>query len=108
MSSYRTRWRENASPSPRRSTSPRSSSRAALADVFPASAGVGLGVVRAYAALRQIWLAIALIPLLRAVERLYARVVALRREMATALETGANIVDERHSSTYGHSLRVAG
>ncbi len=61
----------------------------------------------AFAALRELWLAIALIPLLLLVERLYARVVALRHEMATALETFANIVDERDPSTYGHSVRVA-
>ena len=61
----------------------------------------------AFAALRELWLAIALVPLLLLVERLYARVVGLRYEMATALETFANIVDERDPSTYGHSVRVA-
>src|SRR6266571_745103 len=80
------------------------SRRVALPDVITASAAVGLGIVFAYAALRQIWLAIVLVPLLILVERLYARVVAVRREMATALETFANIVDERDPSTYGHSL----
>src|SRR5207249_3614472 len=82
--------------------------RVALPDLITASAAVGLGVVLAYAAIGQIWLAVVLVPLLLLVERLYARVVALRREMATALETFANIVDERDPSTYGHSARVAG
>ena len=81
--------------------------RPALPDVLTAVAGVGLGVVLAFAALRELWLAIALVPLLLLVERLYGRVVGLRHEMATALETFANIVDERDPSTYGHSVRVA-
>ena len=81
--------------------------RPALPDLLTAAPGVGLGIVLAFAALRELWLAIALAPLLLLVERLYARVVGLRREMATALETFANIVDERDPSTYGHSMRVA-
>lgn len=81
--------------------------RPALPDLLTSAAGVGLGIVLAFAALRELWLAIALVPLLLLVERLYARVVALRHEMATALETFANIVDERDPSTYGHSVRVA-
>ena len=82
--------------------------RPVLPDLLTASSGVGLGIVLAFAALRELWLAIALVPLLLLVERLYARVVTLRHEMATALETFANIVDERDPSTHGHSLRVAG
>ncbi len=81
--------------------------RPALPDLLTAASGVGLGIVLAFAALRELWLAIALVPLFVLVERLYARVVALRHEMATALETFANIVDERDASTYGHSVRVA-
>jgi HD-GYP domain-containing protein (c-di-GMP phosphodiesterase class II) len=81
--------------------------RPALPDLLSAASGVGLGVVLTFAALRELWLAIALLPLLLLVERLYARVVGLRHEMATALETFANIVDERDPSTYGHSVRVA-
>jgi HD-GYP domain-containing protein (c-di-GMP phosphodiesterase class II) len=81
--------------------------RPALPDLLTSASGVGLGIVLAFAALRELWLAISLIPLLLLVERLYARVVALRHEMATALETFANIVDERDPSTYGHSVRVA-
>jgi len=81
--------------------------RPALPDLITSSAAIGLGVVLAFAALRQVWLAITLVPVLLLIERLYSRVVALRREMASALETFANIVDERDPSTYGHSLRVA-
>lgn len=81
--------------------------RPALPDLLTAASGVGLGIVLAFAALRELWLGIALVPLLLLVERLYARVVALRHEMATALQTFANIVDERDPSTYGHSVRVA-
>ncbi len=81
--------------------------RPALPDLLTAASGVGLGIVLAFAALRELWLALSLVPLLLLVERLYARVVALRHEMATALETFANIVDERDPSTYGHSVRVA-
>lgn len=82
--------------------------RPTLPDLLTAASGVGLGIVLAFAALRQIWLAIALVPLLLLMERLYGRVVGLRHEMATALEAFANIVDERDPSTYGHSVRVAG
>ncbi len=83
-------------------------SRPALPDLLTSASGIGLGIVLAFAALRELWLAIALLPLLLLVERLYGRVVTLRHEMATALETFANIVDERDPSTYGHSVRVAG
>jgi HD-GYP domain-containing protein (c-di-GMP phosphodiesterase class II) len=81
--------------------------RAALPDLVTSAAEIGFGVVLAFAALRQVWLVVALAPVLVLVERLHARVIGLRREMATALETFANIVDERDPSTYGHSLRVA-
>jgi HD-GYP domain-containing protein (c-di-GMP phosphodiesterase class II) len=82
--------------------------RAGLPDPITSTAEIGLGIVLAFAVLRQVWLAIALVPLLLLVERLYGRVVTLRHEMARALETFANIVDERDPSSYGHSLRVAG
>ena len=81
--------------------------RAALPDLVTSASAVGLGIALGFAALYELWLAFALAPMLLLVERLYARVVALRGEMATALETFANIVDERDASTYGHSLRVA-
>jgi hypothetical protein len=82
--------------------------RTGLPDPITSIAEIGLGIVLAFAALRELWLAIALVPLMLLVERLYGRVAALRHEVATALETFANIVDERDPSTYGHSLRVAG
>jgi HD-GYP domain-containing protein (c-di-GMP phosphodiesterase class II) len=82
--------------------------RVDLRDPVTSAAEIGLGIVVAFAALRQLSLALALLPLLLLVERLYHRVVTLRHEMASALETFANIVDERDSSTHGHSLRVAG
>ena len=81
--------------------------RASLPDLVTSASAVGLGIALGFAALYELWLAFALAPMLLLVERLYARVVALRGEMATALETFANIVDERDASTYGHSLRVA-
>jgi HD-GYP domain-containing protein (c-di-GMP phosphodiesterase class II) len=83
-------------------------SRTTLPDLVTSSSEIGLGLVLAFAALQELWLAVALVPLLLLVERLYGRVVALRREVATALETFANIVDERDPSTRGHSVRVAG
>ncbi|HEY7148502.1 MAG TPA: HD domain-containing phosphohydrolase [Gaiellaceae bacterium] len=81
--------------------------RVVLPDLVSTAAAIGLGIVLAYAGLHEVWVAIALVPLLLLVEHLYGRVVGLRREMATALETFANIVDERDPSTYGHSMRVA-
>jgi HD-GYP domain-containing protein (c-di-GMP phosphodiesterase class II) len=81
--------------------------RASLPDLVSSASAIGLGIALAFAALYELWLAFALAPMLLLVERLYGRVVTLRGEMATALETFANIVDERDASTYGHSLRVA-
>src|SRR5207244_3859818 len=43
-----------------------------------------------------------------AVQQLQVRSKSLQRETLRALETFANIVDERDPSTYRHSLRVAG
>src|SRR5215218_1156832 len=77
-------------------------------DVLTAAAEVGLGLLLAFAALENLWLALALCPALLLLDRVYGRTVLMRREMATALETFANIVDERDSSTHGHSVRVAG
>jgi HD-GYP domain-containing protein (c-di-GMP phosphodiesterase class II) len=77
-------------------------------DVLTGTAEVGLGLAFAVAATDELWLAAALVPVLLLLDRLYGRVSVLRRETATALETFANIVDERDPSTHGHSLRVAG
>jgi hypothetical protein len=81
--------------------------RAVLPDLVTSVSAIGLGIVLAFAALNELWLALTLAPLLLLLERLYSRVVGMRNEMATALETFANIVDERDASTYGHSMRVA-
>jgi hypothetical protein len=53
------------------------------------------------------WAIPALFPLLFAVYRSHERLVTLRRETARALETFANVVDERDSYTFEHSARVA-
>jgi HD-GYP domain-containing protein (c-di-GMP phosphodiesterase class II) len=77
------------------------------ADVLTIAAEVGLGLLLAFAALENLWLAAALAPVLLLLDSIYRRLGRLRREMAMALETFANIVDERDPSTHGHSVRVA-
>lgn len=76
-------------------------------DFLVGTAEIGLGLVLAVAADDELWLAAGLVPVLLLLDRLYGRVTILRRETASALETFANIVDERDTSTHGHSLRVA-
>jgi hypothetical protein len=76
--------------------------------VLTSSAEVGLGLGLAVAAVENLWQLAALVPVLLLLDQVYGRIVLMRREMATALETFANIVDERHPSTHGHSVRVAG
>jgi HD-GYP domain-containing protein (c-di-GMP phosphodiesterase class II) len=68
---------------------------------------VGLGVLVALCVLVQPWALAALVPLLVAVYHAHSRLAMLRRETARALETFANVVDERDPYTYRHSLRVA-
>jgi HD-GYP domain-containing protein (c-di-GMP phosphodiesterase class II) len=58
-------------------------------------------------AARQPWNLLALGPVLLLLERAHTRLIATRREVGTALETFATIVDERDASTYRHSARVA-
>jgi HD-GYP domain-containing protein (c-di-GMP phosphodiesterase class II) len=65
------------------------------------------GVTRAFFALTQPWAIVTLVPLVLAVYRSYERLAALRRETAHALETFANVVDERDPYTFQHSARVA-
>ncbi|TMK78788.1 MAG: HD domain-containing protein [Actinobacteria bacterium] len=67
----------------------------------------GLGVLVALCALVEPWALAALVPLLVAVYHAHSRLALLRRETARALETFANVVDERDPYTYRHSLRVA-
>jgi putative nucleotidyltransferase with HDIG domain len=77
------------------------------AGVFAASAEAGLGITLAVVADAAPWGALALAPLVIAVYQSRARLAQLREETARALETFANIVDERDPYTYDHSSRVA-
>jgi HD-GYP domain-containing protein (c-di-GMP phosphodiesterase class II) len=76
-------------------------------DLLAAAAEVSLGAALAIAAESNLWYAVLLVPILVLLERLQWRLLELRREVAAALETFANIVDERDRSTHGHSQRVA-
>jgi len=74
-----------------------------------ASAGeAGLGATVAFLAIGHPWNVVVLIPLAVAVHHVQLRLKSVQRETLRALETFANIVDERDPSTYRHSLRVAG
>jgi len=74
-----------------------------------ASAGeVGLGATLALLAIGHPWNVVLLVPVAIAVQQVQQRLKSLQRETLRALETFANIVDERDPSTYHHSLRVAG
>src|SRR5215210_8200946 len=68
-------------------------------DLLAPAAEVSLGAALAIAADSNLWYAALLAPVLVLLERLHWRVVATRREVAAALETFANIVDERDRST---------
>jgi putative nucleotidyltransferase with HDIG domain len=68
----------------------------------------GLGAAIALFAAGQPWNVIVLVPLVLALHHSQLRLRSLQRETLRALETFANIVDERDPSTYRHSLRVAG
>jgi putative nucleotidyltransferase with HDIG domain len=76
-------------------------------EVSPKAAEAGLGAAIAVFALRDAWDVVVLVPLLVAVYQGHARLAQLRRETARALETFANVVDERDRSTFQHSARVA-
>jgi HD-GYP domain-containing protein (c-di-GMP phosphodiesterase class II) len=74
-----------------------------------ASAGeAGLGAALALLAIAHPWNVVVLIPVAIAVHQSQLRMRSLQRETLRALETFANIVDERDPSTHRHSLRVAG
>ncbi len=82
--------------------------REAISGGLAAALGeAGLGIGLAVFALTEPWAILALAPLVFAVYRSHERLVRLRRETANALETFANVVDERDSYTYRHSARVA-
>jgi HD-GYP domain-containing protein (c-di-GMP phosphodiesterase class II) len=68
----------------------------------------GLGATLALLAIDHPWNVVALAPVAVAVQQMQLRLKRLQRETFRALETFANIVDERDPSTYRHSLRVAG
>jgi HD-GYP domain-containing protein (c-di-GMP phosphodiesterase class II) len=74
-----------------------------------ASAGeAGLGATLALLAIGHPWNVVLLVPVAIAVHHVQSSLRSLQRETLRALETFANIVDERDPSTYRHSLRVAG
>jgi HD-GYP domain-containing protein (c-di-GMP phosphodiesterase class II) len=77
-------------------------------DFAAAAAEAGLGAILALFALDHPWNVIAVVPLALAVNHAHARVRRSRQETLHALETFANIVDERDPWTYRHSIRVAG
>jgi HD-GYP domain-containing protein (c-di-GMP phosphodiesterase class II) len=72
-----------------------------------AAGEAGLGIALGLFALYEPWAIAALVPLLIAVYRAHERLVTLRCETANALETFANVIDERDPSTHRHSARVA-
>jgi putative nucleotidyltransferase with HDIG domain len=67
----------------------------------------GLGAAIAFLGMSEPWAVVVLVPLLIATYQAHARLALLRRETSRALETFANIVDERDPYTYRHSARVA-
>jgi HD-GYP domain-containing protein (c-di-GMP phosphodiesterase class II) len=74
-----------------------------------ASAGeAGLGATIALLAIAHPWDLVVIIPVALAVHQSQLRTRSLQRETLRALETFANIVDERDPSTHRHSFRVAG
>jgi HD-GYP domain-containing protein (c-di-GMP phosphodiesterase class II) len=77
-------------------------------DFAAAAAEAGLGAILALFALGHPWNVLVVIPVALAVNQAHARVRRSRQETLHALETFANIVDERDPYTYRHSIRVAG
>ncbi len=80
---------------------------ATIDGIAPAAAETGLGFGFAFFVLHEPWALVALVPLLLGVYRATERLARLRRETAQALETFANVIDERDVSTHRHSARVA-
>jgi putative nucleotidyltransferase with HDIG domain len=77
------------------------------ADLVTVAGEAGLAIVLALFAQHRTWNLLAIAPVLLLLDHAHARLVGLRRELAGALETFANIVDERDPTTYRHSVRVA-
>jgi putative nucleotidyltransferase with HDIG domain len=71
------------------------------------AAETGFGLAFAFFALTDAWLIVALVPLAAAQYQARARLRLLRSETSYALETFANVLDERDPSTFHHSVRVA-
>ena len=82
--------------------------RPSIRGSWPAAGEVGLGATLALLAIGHPWDVTVLVPVAIAVQQVQLRLKSLQRETLRALETFANIVDERDPSTYRHSLRVAG
>lgn len=76
-------------------------------DVASDLAEAGLGGALAFFALRDPWAIVLLGPLAFAAYQAHARLAQLRRETAQALESFANVVDERDPYTFRHSERVS-
>lgn len=80
---------------------------ASRSDLASTAGEISLGVTLAFFIVSNAWQAIALGPLVLAVYQAHARLSAVKEETARALETFANVVDERDPYTYRHSARVA-
>jgi len=76
-------------------------------DLVTGAGETALGAAVAVFATGHAWNLVTLVPLALVVHVAYTRLARVRRETLQALETFANIVDERHPSTYQHSIRVA-
>jgi HD-GYP domain-containing protein (c-di-GMP phosphodiesterase class II) len=72
------------------------------------AAETGLAATLSFFALSNPWKTLFLVPLVFAVYQAQARLALLRTETGRALETFANVVDERDPYTFRHSDRVAG
>ncbi len=82
--------------------------REAFQPDFAADAGeAALGAAVALFATGHAWNLVTLVPVALVLHGAYTRLARVRRETLQALETFANIVDERDPSTYQHSIRVA-
>ena len=79
----------------------------ALGDLSSDLAEASLAGALAFCVLRDPWAVLLLGPLAIAAYQAHARLALLRLETAEALETFANVVDERDPYTYKHSERVA-
>ena len=81
--------------------------QACTADLGSTAGEISLGVTLAFFLLSDPWEVVALAPLVVAVYLAHSRLTAAKKETARALETFANVVDERDPYTYRHSARVA-